>query len=130
MCQLHFDLCTGLVMFRGLLLLYSLLFFHFTTLLFLQPFAPMSVDHLDLIFALNWLWLRFYANQKATEDSLSSIFVSIIFSLPSSLSLRGLPVFSVGAGHITYDIPSVITLMLDICLVGYSYSQNHEPCCF
>jgi len=68
--QLHFDLCTELVLFRGLLLPYSLLFFHFTILLFLQPFAPVSVDHLDLIFALNWLWLRFYANQKATEDSL------------------------------------------------------------
>ena len=68
--QLHFDLCTELVLFRGLFLPYSLLFFYFTTLLFLQPFAPVSVDHLDLIFALNWLWLRFYANQKATEDSL------------------------------------------------------------
>jgi hypothetical protein len=98
--RLHFNLSTELVLLRGLLLPYSLLFFRFTTLLFLQAFALVSVDHLDLIFALNWL------------------------------CLRGLLDFGVGAGHITYNMHSVITLMLAICLLGYSYSQNHEPGCF
>uniref|UniRef100_A0A804ULL5 Uncharacterized protein n=1 Tax=Zea mays TaxID=4577 RepID=A0A804ULL5_MAIZE len=43
---------------------------------------------------------------------------------------KGLPIFGIGVGHSTYDKASVITLMLAICLVGYSYSQNHKSAWF
>jgi len=64
----------------------------FITLLFLQPFAPVFLQ-LDLstwLYTLNSLYMLPESYQRLPY---SSIFVSIIFSLSSSLSLAGSPSF-------------------------------------